>query len=66
MGLPAVIISDNEQDRAAAETWWLEASESAKLAVWLEIQKPHADPAAEVAARFAQLAFGEMVEKFGS
>lgn len=56
------IASDNEQDRAACRTWWAEATEADKLAVWGAIQEPQADPVWEVVTRFAQLAFGEMME----
>jgi hypothetical protein len=61
----AKIISDNEQDRAACEQWWRDSSTADKILVWLEIQKPHKDTAKELVTRFAQLAFAEMVEKFG-
>ena len=61
----ARIGADNDQDREAARKWMREASNAEKLAVWMTIQKPYADPAMEVMSRFAQLAFGEMLTEIG-
>lgn len=59
------ITGDNDQDRAACETWWAETTASEKFAVWQVIVKKYDDPAMEVMSRFAQLMFCEMVEKHG-
>jgi hypothetical protein len=53
----------NEQDRAACEQWWREASREDKLAVWGVITRRYKDPRMKVMARFAQLTFCEMAEK---
>ena len=59
------LVSDNEQDRANCREWWRQATPAAKMLVWDEIQKEHDDPVKEVVTRFAQLAFGEMMESEG-
>jgi hypothetical protein len=56
-------IAGNEQDRAECEEWFREATHETKKDVWGVIQRPYRDPRMEVMARFAQLAFGEMIEK---
>ena len=54
------IISDNDQDRAACRQWFAEATEAAKMTVWMAMQLHHDDPVSEIVSRFAQLAFAEM------
>ena len=60
------LISDNEQDRAAFNEWWITSSHKDKLDVWGRIQKVHSDPIDEVVSGLAQIAFGEMVERMES
>ena len=57
------IISDVEQDQAACEKWWNEATDTEKLRVWNAIQTKFSDPAMEIVSRFAQLKFSEMMLK---
>lgn len=57
------IVSDNDQDLAACEQWWREASDNAKMQVLHCITRKYDDPAMEVMSRFAQLAFGQMAER---
>lgn len=59
------LVSDNEQDRAMAEKWWRESSKEDKLAVLGKITQHYDDVAMELMSRFAQLAFSDMLEKFG-
>lgn len=54
------LISDNDQDLAACQEWWMTASDEAKNTVWSIIQTHYNDPAMEVMSRFAQLAFTQM------
>jgi hypothetical protein len=61
----ARLISDNEQDRAAGEEWWKSSSKEVKLQVLQLITMPWKDPAMQVMSRLAQLAYGEMLERFG-
>lgn len=65
MGRDAKLIHDNEQDRAACREWWAAASVEEKCRVWDAIQRTYDDPVMEIVSRFAQLAFGEMVEQDG-
>lgn len=58
-----LIVSDNEQDRMHMLKWWKESTYEEKEAVWNAIQVQHDDPVQELVTRFAQVAFGEMVEK---
>lgn len=66
MNVPAQIVSDNEQDRAAAERWWRESTNDAKMDVWAAIQMPYGEGSPmEIMSRMAQLCFGELMEKYG-
>ena len=58
------IIHDNEQDQGEMESWWRESSDADKLTVWDCIQHYYSDPVMEIMSRFAQVAFGTMVEKY--
>lgn len=58
-----VIIGSNDQDRAACDTWWRNASDDFKIAVWDRIQTERADQVDEIVRRFAQLAFCEAAER---
>ena len=57
------IVSDNEQDRAAFEQWWREATVEDKDRVWKAIVRPRSDPVEEIITRMAQLLMGERIEK---
>jgi hypothetical protein len=57
------LVSGNEQDRAECEQWWRETTHEDKAAVWAVIQRRYRDPRMEVMARFAQMAFGMMIEQ---
>lgn len=59
----ARLIADNEQNRAHAEAWWREATQDHKIAIIQAVLRSHDDPLAELVARFAQLAVGEMLEQ---
>lgn len=51
--------SDIDQDCAACDEWWRDATLEDKFKVWDAIQAKHNDPVMEVVSRFAQLAFSE-------
>jgi hypothetical protein len=59
------ILSDQDQDAAMCQTWWDEASEADKLAIWMHIQQDftHLNDGncTEIMSRFAQLAFCQML-----
>lgn len=57
------LISENEQDRAEAESWWLDTTDEAKLLVWRRIQREPTDDIDGLVLRFAQLAFCGMAER---
>ena len=59
----ARIGADNEQDREAARTWMREATNSEKVLVWTAIQAMPDEGVMGIVSRFAQLAFGEVMEE---
>jgi hypothetical protein len=43
------VLSDTDQDQAAADTWWREVPDSSKIEVWKRIQEHHPnDPVMEI------------------
>lgn len=60
------IATDNAADRWAMETWWRTSTNTDRFRVWCAIQRNYPDdPVMEIISRFAQVAFGECVEKLG-